>query len=664
MLQRLTMQKKLIGALTIVSVIAIAAIGWLTFQTVTEGRASATAANEAAEVVELSVIAGDLVHELQIERGMTVGFVASGGANFASELPGQRSDVDDALSVLRAFLGEEGRGLDGEVTRPVEGALDTLGNLDGLRASASALQADGPEVASYYTGAISRILDGVESGFAGVTNAELLREGAAYTALGAAKEAAGLQRAQLNAVFTADEFTTAQLRAVGGLVGEQQATLHSFEVYASEQAVDAYRQRAGSSPFAVVAAMETTAFERAFEGGFGITPQEWFDASTARIDLLREVELVQAEHMQARAEQIASQASRSVAVDSALSVGSLLVLVALVVAVIVWLRRRVIAPLTSNAQTLATSSEDMSAVAAQVGSNSEETAAQAGVVASAGEQVSQNVQAVATAVDELTSSISEIAQNASETTEAANVAVGAARSTNETISKLGESSAEIGKVIELINTIAEQTNLLSLNATIEAARAGEAGKGFAVVAHEVKELAKETANATDEVGKRISAIQDDTGKAVAAIQQISEIVERISNLQTTIASAVEEQSSATNEIARSVNEAAQGASEIAENITSVASAARDTTEGASRTQQAAAELKRMAEELDALVFGDQGPAHAPAPSLNGQPQQPVFEQRAPQPEPDSDAHAPDPAGHNGHASGHGEDHARDLIRSG
>jgi methyl-accepting chemotaxis protein len=144
---------------------------------------------------------------------------------------------------------------------------------------------------------------------------------------------------------------------------------------------------------------------------------------------------------------------------------------------------------------------------------------------------------------------------------------------------LGESSQQIGKVIEVITSIAEQTNLLALNATIEAARAGEAGKGFAVVAGEVKELAKETAKATEEIGSRIAAIQSDTSDAVGAIGEIEQVIARIADMQTTIASAVEEQTATTNEIGRNVAEAARGSAEIAENIVSVAQAARETSAG-------------------------------------------------------------------------------------
>jgi methyl-accepting chemotaxis protein len=255
----------------------------------------------------------------------------------------------------------------------------------------------------------------------------------------------------------------------------------------------------------------------------------------------------------------------------------------------------------NNAQGLASSSEQLSAVSAQMTGSAEESASQADVVSAAAEQVSRNVQTVATGTEEMSASIREIAKNAQDAAGVAAQAVDVARATSATVARLGESSAEIGNVIKVINSIAEQTNLLALNATIEAARAGESGKGFAVVANEVKELAQETAKATEDIGRRIQAIQSDTGAAVAAISEISGIIAQINDTQSTIASAVEEQTATTNEMGRNVAEAATGSSDIAENITGVARSASDTTTAASTTSQAAEELSRMAADLQQLV---------------------------------------------------------------
>jgi methyl-accepting chemotaxis protein len=250
---------------------------------------------------------------------------------------------------------------------------------------------------------------------------------------------------------------------------------------------------------------------------------------------------------------------------------------------------------------VASSSEELTAVSHQLSSNSEETAAQANVVSAASEQVSKNVQTVAAGAEEMSASIKEIAKSANDAARVAKDAVEVTEKTNQTITKLGASSAEIGNVVKVITSIAEQTNLLALNATIEAARAGEAGKGFAVVANEVKELAKQTGQATEDISNKISAIQHDTQGAVAAIAQIFGVITQINDIANTIASSVEEQSVTTNEMSRNVGEAAKGTNEIVQNITGVAQAAQSTASGASQTQAAAQELARLAAELQSAV---------------------------------------------------------------
>ncbi|HED64381.1 MAG TPA: hypothetical protein ENJ09_02385 [Planctomycetes bacterium] len=263
--------------------------------------------------------------------------------------------------------------------------------------------------------------------------------------------------------------------------------------------------------------------------------------------------------------------------------------------------RKSIIGITENATNLASAAEELTATAQQMAAGAEETSAQAGVVSNAAGTVSENVQAVASGTTELSTSIAEISQNAARAAGIANEAVTMTDETSDIMNRLGTSSQEIGQVIKVITSIAQQTNLLALNATIEAARAGDAGKGFAVVANEVKELAKETAKATEDIGNQIEAIQSDTTASVAAIEKIKGIIGQINEAQGTIASAVEEQAATTNEMSRSATQANDSTQEIAQNVSGVAEAAEESARGATGVETAAAELSHMASELHKLV---------------------------------------------------------------
>jgi len=257
--------------------------------------------------------------------------------------------------------------------------------------------------------------------------------------------------------------------------------------------------------------------------------------------------------------------------------------------------------IAENAQQVAAASEEFSSTSQQITANSEEATAQANTVSAATEQVSRNLQTVATGAEEMSATIKDIAKNAGEAAKVSGEAVKTAETTNAIVAKLGDSSAEIGQVIKVITSIAQQTNLLALNATIEAARAGDAGRGFAVVANEVKELAKQTAKATEDIGQKITAIQEDTKGAVDAIASISTVIHQISDISSTIATAVEEQSATTNEMSRNVMEAAKGSESITQNITGVAQAAQNTSSSAHDSQKAASQLAEMSTQLRRLV---------------------------------------------------------------
>jgi methyl-accepting chemotaxis protein len=271
--------------------------------------------------------------------------------------------------------------------------------------------------------------------------------------------------------------------------------------------------------------------------------------------------------------------------------------------------------LSSVARELAAGAEDTSKRAANVATASEEMSANLNNVAAAMEESSTNTNMVASAAEEMTSTINEIAENAEKARNISSKAVDQAKSASERMGELGQAAQKIGMVTETITEISEQTNLLALNATIEAARAGEAGKGFAVVANEIKDLARQTAQATLDIKNQIDDVQRTTKSTVVEIDQISEVISGVNDIVATIATAVEEQTAATKEIANNIAQASQGIQEVNENVSQSSAVAGQITQDIARVNQAAdsitqasrqvqgssEDLQRMAAELNTIV---------------------------------------------------------------
>ena len=250
---------------------------------------------------------------------------------------------------------------------------------------------------------------------------------------------------------------------------------------------------------------------------------------------------------------------------------------------------------------VSTSATDLQQTAKSMSATAEETSLQASAVSTASSQATANVQTVATAAEEMSASIAEIGRQVGQSAKIATGAVQEVARTNQTVQGLAEAAAKIGEVVDLINDIAGQTNLLALNATIEAARAGEAGKGFAVVAQEVKNLANQTAKATEEISSQIVAVQDETRSTVEAIDGIMSVINEINDIATTIASAVDQQGASTQEIARNVQEAARGTQEVNNKIGQVSSAADESGSAAGKVLTSAGNLSQQSDMLQEQV---------------------------------------------------------------
>jgi methyl-accepting chemotaxis protein len=576
---------KLRTKLFAIAIVPLLGLSYFAGQIVSERRANAAEVARLGALVELSVRIGSLVHETQRERGMTSLYVSGAGRTFQFELESQRRETDRRLIAYREFLEQNAGTLSEGVRHELSAAQNELVRLEDTRARASRLAGEAKEFFRYYSSLNELLLSSIASITSETSSADLTRTSYAYLALLRAKEHAGMERAQLVAVFVNKGFAPGQSSAVSGLIAKQDAYLHDFTDLAPPQISAEFREKARGPAFARVKEFERTALESDPAHVPTVEPKVWFETATAKIDGLKEIEEATVRALTKRVDSDRSAADRAVLVALLLWLG----ITGLAIAQTLVLVRRITAPVARALRVLAAVADgDLSqkleveskdeigqitlalnnavdGVRAAIGEARQvamDVAAASAQLSSASEDISSGAQEQAASLEEtagtleqITSTVKQNADNARHAADLASksrdvaerggqVAAHAVRAMDE----ITEGSKRIADIIGTVDEIAFQTNLLALNAAVEAARAGDQGRGFAAVAAEVRTLAQRSAAAAKEIksliGASVTKINsgsqhvNDTGRS---LEDIVTSFKRVTDMVGEIAAASREQ---------------------------------------------------------------------------------------------------------------------------
>ncbi len=610
----------------------------------------------------LAVAVSGVVHETQKERGVTAGFLGSGGREFIDEVPAQRLNTDSKVEELTVLLETFDKDKFGQkFVSSLNSVMGELEGIDAKREKMSEMKMPVKDAIAYYSGMNARFLDIISMmGATLCKDPEVTVSFLTYYSLEQEKERAGIERAVLSNTFAADMFAPGMYKKFVELVALQTAFGKQFLLMAKEDEKDYYHEQMSGSAVDETIRIRNVAFSRAVEGGFGIEAKYWFQKQTEKINRMKNVETFLSKKLVALAEKKKRTAKTALITDIIMTASALMATVVMSIL----LSRNIVASLKNvidGMRVMADNSDLTHRISAERKDEMGELAKWFNIsvstlheviskLATATEKISGSVEAltsdarrsldgsreqthhtegIATATMEMSATINSLAESTSHmgklSKKAKDVArngsqmlseslsgikeiEGSIKDSAEVIKKLGKSSQKIGEIAGVITDIADQTNLLALNAAIEAARAGEHGRGFAVVADEVRKLAERTAKATEEISMMISDIQSQSVEAVDSMgkgtAEFSTWVEKISGAETVfneIVDTVDIVSERVEGVATAVEEQATTSDQISKNSTTMSDLAKDLTRSAENTAGSAKELGALAADLSATV---------------------------------------------------------------